>query len=182
VRRSSYTSHVQYDRYHRFEHWYRDNSVYFITARCREQFPAFESEQAKSIFWERFQCHTSSHGFVPWVTSLMNNHYHTIGYLKDGEQLGPMMRKIHGSIAKLVNDVLPVRQRPFWRRPGNHDYFDACIRNAKQGRRAYRYTLLQSVRHELCKDYREYSNTRVYVEMDRAIDPASELNAWAWSL
>jgi hypothetical protein len=49
----------------------------------------------------------------------MNNHYHTLGYLKKGEQLGPMMREFHGSVAKLVNDVLPERHLPFWRRAGN---------------------------------------------------------------
>lgn len=39
---------------HRFEHWYRDNTIYFITARCRDRYPAFASDRAKEIFWERF--------------------------------------------------------------------------------------------------------------------------------
>lgn len=30
----------------------------------------------------------------------MNNHYHTIGYLRMGKNLGEMMRKIHGSVAE----------------------------------------------------------------------------------
>lgn len=77
-----------FDGKYRFEHWYRDNQVYFITARCRDKFPAFQSEQAKLIFWDRFEHYTSMHGFSPWVTSLMSNHYHTLGYQKDGEELG----------------------------------------------------------------------------------------------
>ena|SRR5688572_2686551 len=40
-RRSSISSGEYYDGLHRFEHWYRDNSIYFITARCRDRFPAF---------------------------------------------------------------------------------------------------------------------------------------------
>ena len=40
---------------HRFEHWYRDNTVYFINARCRDRFPAFASEEAKAVFWNRFE-------------------------------------------------------------------------------------------------------------------------------
>ena len=32
-------------------------------------------------------------GFFPWVTSLLNNHYHTLGYLRVGENLGPMMQR-----------------------------------------------------------------------------------------
>ena len=31
-RKSSYTSHEFYKGQHRSEHWYRDNTVYFITA------------------------------------------------------------------------------------------------------------------------------------------------------
>ena len=178
MRKSSYTTHERYDGKHRFEHWYRDNSVYFITARCREKFPAFEAEEAKHVFWNRFDHYAQSFGFIPWVTSLMHNHYHTIGYLRDGENLGPMMQKLHGSVAKLVNDVLPARHVPFWRRRGNHDYFDGCIRSAKQCRRAYRYTVLQSVRHRLCRDHRQYPHTRICIELETAIARASELGAF----
>ena len=31
---------------HRFEHWQVDNQVYFLTARCRQKFPAFRDEAA----------------------------------------------------------------------------------------------------------------------------------------
>ena len=102
IRKSSYTSNEFWDGQHRFEHWYRDNSVYFITSRVREGFAAFETEAAKSIFWDRFYHYTKLHRFVPWVTTLMINHYHTLGYLKFGKDLGEMMRKIHGSVAWLV--------------------------------------------------------------------------------
>lgn len=75
-RKSSSSSVHHFDGRHRFEHWYRDNTVYFITARVRDKFPAFQSEDAKSIFWDRFDYYTHLHGFVPWVTSLLHNHYH----------------------------------------------------------------------------------------------------------
>ncbi|MEM9020284.1 MAG: hypothetical protein AAGC44_06945 [Planctomycetota bacterium] len=73
-----------YQGQHRREHWYIDNQVYFITARCRGKFPAFQSEMAKAVFWDRFDHYTDAYGFTPWVTSLLNNHYHTLGYLKVG--------------------------------------------------------------------------------------------------
>jgi hypothetical protein len=166
------------DGRHRFEHWYRDNTVYFITARCRDQFPAFESEEAKLVFWDRFDHWTSQYGFVPWIRTLMHNHYHALGYLKVGENLGPMMQRIHGSVAKLVNDLLPERRLPFWRQSGRHDYFDGCIRDQLQCRRAYRYTLLQAVRHRVVKDWRLYPHTRVDIDLDRGVRRALELNAF----
>ena len=152
MRKSSPATNKSYKGKHRFEHWYKDNQVYFITARCRDRFPAFESAAAKTVFWDRFDHYTTLHGFVPWVTSLMDNHYHTLGYLRDGEQLGPMMQKLHGSVAKLVNDILDDRRTPFWGNAKHSDYMDGCIRDEKQCRRAYQYTLTQSVRHGIVKD------------------------------
>ena len=43
----------------------------------------------------------------------MDNHYHTLGYLREGQRLPSMMQRIHGSVAKLVNDKLPVRRTSF---------------------------------------------------------------------
>ena len=177
-RKSSYNSREFFQGKHRFEHWYRDNTVYFITARCRDRFPGFASETAKAIFWDRFLYYTALYGFVPWITSLLDNHYHTIGYLKVGENLGPMMQKIHGSTAKLVNDVLPQRQVPFFRSANHHDYFDGCLRDVLQAQRAYRYVQIQSVRHGIVRDYRQYSHTRMSIEMNRGVQRAVELNAF----
>jgi REP element-mobilizing transposase RayT len=166
------------DGRHRFEHWYRDNTVYFITARCRDRYPAFDSEETKAVFWDRFDHWTRHYGFVPWVTTLLNNHYHTLGYLKVGENLGPMMQRFHGSVAKLVNDLLPERRTPFWKEKGRNDYFDGCIRDEKQCRKAYRYTLTQSTRHRLCSDHRKYPHTRARIELERGLRRALELRAF----
>src|SRR4051812_7059098 len=99
---SSYTNKEFFNGKHRFEHWYRDNTVYFITLKGRKSLPLFTTPASQSAFWDRFNHYTQEHGFTPWVTTLMNNHYHTLGYLKEGEQLGEMMRKFHGSVAWLA--------------------------------------------------------------------------------
>ena len=177
-RKSSVSRDEYYGRQHRFEHWYVDNQVYFITSRCRDKFPAFETEEARAVFWDRFGYYTKHYRFVPWVTTLMNNHYHTLGYLRFGADLGPMMQRLHGSVAKLVNDLLPERLAPFWWDTGRQGYFDGCIRDVLQARRAYRYTLLQAVRAKLVRDWRDYPHTRVNVELDRAIPRAVELGAY----
>lgn len=52
-RNGSRKSEEYFGTQHRFEHWYRDNTVYFITARCGDRYAAFESEEAKAIFWDR---------------------------------------------------------------------------------------------------------------------------------
>jgi hypothetical protein len=74
--RSNPSTREYWDGKHRFEHWYRDNQVYLITSRVRDGNHAFHSERAKCIFWDRFAHYARQHGFVPWVTSLLSNHYH----------------------------------------------------------------------------------------------------------
>jgi hypothetical protein len=177
-RKSSISSHKRPFGHHRFEHWYRDNTIYFITARCRGKFPAFESELAKEIFWERFDHYCRHYGFVPFVTSLLDNHYHTLGYLRVGQNLGPLMRHLHGSVAKKVNDLLPTSLKPFWYDTGKQGYFDGCIRDERQCRRAYRYTLTQSMRHRICEDWHRYTHTRMNIDVEKAVKRALELNAF----
>lgn len=87
-RRSNPSTNEFFDGCHRQEHWYRDNSIYFITARCVDRYPAFASEEAKRIFWDRADHWSSHHGFVPIVRTLMDNHYHFLGYQKCGVELG----------------------------------------------------------------------------------------------
>jgi hypothetical protein len=180
--KASHTHHEHYKGKHRFEHWYRDNTVYFITSKCREGYRSFESEAAKAVFWDRFDYYTKAHGFVPWVTTLVGNHYHTLGYFYVGKELGQMMRKLHGSVAKMVNDLLPERKQPFWREAGGRDYFDGCLRDELQCRRAYRYTLGQSRRHGICADWRDYPHTRVNIELERGLRRALELKAFLYDV
>jgi REP element-mobilizing transposase RayT len=177
--RKSSISRVKYhDGKHRFEHWYRDNSIYFITARCRGRFNAFATERAKEIFWDRFEFYTKQYNFIPFIVSLLDNHYHLLGYLTIGENLGKMMRHLHGSIAKLVNDSLEAPLKPFWYDSGKQGYFDGCIRDEKQCIRAYGYTHTQCRRHGICHDPADYPHTRMYIELDRVLKRARELKPY----
>jgi len=165
-----------------FQHWYRDNQVYFITARCRDGYPTFASDGACSVFWDRFEHYTRLHTFEPWVATLMSNHYHVVGYLKVGSELRGMMRKLHGSVAKLVNDLLPERRVPFRRGDDGHDYFDGCLRDDDQYMKAYRYTLMQAVRARIVSDWREYPHTRVFVDMEAGLALARRQRAFLYGV
>jgi REP element-mobilizing transposase RayT len=96
-----------YNGRHRREHWYRDNTVYFLTVRCTDRFPAFASEEAKTIFWRQFTKYTSEHHFDVWICTLLDNHYHAIGYLPHGPDLAPMIRKIHAPWQSLLTIYFP---------------------------------------------------------------------------
>ena len=149
-----------------------------LTARCRDRRPALAADATKTAFWDRFDHYGAAFGFVPWITSVLDNHYHTLGYLRVGTNLPKMMQRLHGSVAKLVNDLLPEPLPNFWRDAKGQEYFDGCIRDEKQARLAYRYTLLQSVRHGVVADWREYAHTHVNVELEAAIKRSHELHAF----
>ena len=123
----------------------------------------------KAVFWERFEFYTKLYAFVPLVTSLLDNHYHSLLYGKVGENLGPFVRHLHGSVAKLVNDLLPQRLKPFWYDTGKQGYFDGCIRDELQHRCAHRYVLLQAVRHGIVSDHLLYPHTVERVKVDIAV-------------
>ena len=72
-----------------------------------------------------------------------------------------------------MNDTLPVHHVPFWRAESEGDYFDGCLRDELQCRRAYRYTYLQSVRAGLVRDAKDYPHTRVYVDLDKGVNGRS---------
>jgi hypothetical protein len=177
-KKSSATKTHRWKGQHRFEHWYRDNTIYFITSKARDGAHVFRTEHAKRIFWDRFAHWTQEFGFIPIITSLLSNHYHAVGYLKVGNNLGKMMPKLHGSIAKLVNDTLPARHLPFWRTRGNQDYFDGCLRSELQFRRTYRYVERQAVRARVCTRLGAYPHIRVNVALDRALRRATELKCF----
>ncbi len=180
-KRTQKTSRSQNSKYrgrHRFEHWLIDNQVYFITARCKNRFPAFATEEAKDVFWNRFEISTNEFGFTPWATSLLDNHYHTLGYLRVGKTLPKMMQRLHGATSKLVNDLLPKSLKLFWGDAKGKQYFDDCIRDQRQARLAYRYVLIQSQRHGVSSDWRTYRHTRVNVKLEAAVQRSHELGAF----
>jgi hypothetical protein len=115
---------------------------------------------------------------VPWITTLIDNHYHTLGYLKFGKDLGPMMQRLHGSVSKLVNDILDERRTPIWRDCKDQSYFDGCIRDEVQCRRAYFYVWRQCIRHGICANPKLYAQTRVNIEYERGLKRAIELKAF----
>lgn len=181
IQKISRSQNSTYHDHHRFEHWLVDNQIYFITSRVRNRIRAFASEAAKTVFWDRFDQYTAQFGFTPWITSLLDNHYHTLGHLCCGENLPKLMQRLHGSVSKLVNDLNePTCERitPFWRTSAGKEYFDGCIRDQIQARCTYRYILLQSVRHGMTRDWRQYAHTRINGECEMLIAGAKETEAF----
>lgn len=149
-----------------------------ITARVRDRRHVFTTPETQDIFWTKFGQYTSAHGFHPWVTTLMSNHYHTIGYVDRADDVGEMMRKLHGSVATLVCQSLEITHKPFWLDDHHRDYFDGCLRDETQLRRSYAYVRDQAVAAGLVRDWHAYPNTRVQLDLESAVTFANARDAW----
>ena len=169
---------------HRCEHWHIDNQIYFITARCRDRLPAFRTEAAKAIFWQQLDIKAQAHGFTPIITSLIDNHYHVLGHLREGEQLTPLIRGLHSSVARYINQVTPEAEqvKPLFRMQTGKQYFDGAIRSSKQFIRTFRYIERQGIWHKLCQPGEAYAHTRISVERDRAMKRALRIGAFLYGV
>jgi hypothetical protein len=89
-----------------------------------------------------------------------------------------MVQRIHGSVAKLVNDLLPERRKDFWRDGKGFEYFDGCLRDELQLRRTHGYVLRQAIKARLVKDWREYPDTHVNLDVDACVAYAKAHNGF----
>lgn len=177
-RSSSVSRSEVYGGQHRFEHWYRDNTVYLVTSRTQDGTHVFRSPEAQVIFWSALEDTSKQFGLNLWVSTLMSNHYHLVFYLRFGENLGKFVQRLHGSVAKQVNDLSPARLRPFWCWKGRQTYFDGCLRDETQLRRTWAYVRDQSVKAGLVRLWAEYPNTRVTCDVETAVRFAHEREAF----
>ena len=153
TRKTRFTTGPIYKGRHRLEHWYRDNQVYFITARCRDKHPAFAMERA-------IAAPGRSEVSPPCVPGALNGVSSGQAHARRTD-ISPQVNTPGGSPRICV---LSLRER--------------SIRNERQCRRAFRYTLTQSVRHGICTDWREYPHTHVKVDLERGVKRALQLKAF----
>ena len=151
-RKSAATKTESFKSHHRYEHWYLDNQIYFITARCRDSLPRLRERSSEDNLLGPLR---SLHKTLRLCTV---DHKPTRQPLPHA-RLSPYRRKPR------PDDATPARfhRKTSQRHPttttachsgaksGNRDYFDGCIRNEKQCRLAYKYTQRQSVRHGIAQ-------------------------------
>lgn len=90
-----------------------------------------------------------------------------------------MMQRLHGSVACLVNRLLPEPRPRFWRDRRGREFFDGCIRHERQARLAYRSTATQAYRHRLVPNPRTpYPHTRLWIACEPALARAAALDAF----
>ena len=163
---------------HRFEHWIKDNQLYFLTSCTNGKAHVFQTEETQAIFLKCFDNWHERSGLKVCVISLLSNHYHLVGYAKSGQQLIDFIRGLHSSTARYLNQLLDLPLRPFWREAGGQSYFDGCLRDEGQASKAWTYTRDQAVKAGLVRTYHDWPGTRVIVEREPMVRRATQLDAY----
>ena len=105
-------------------HLYIDNEIYFVTARTVDTNHYFDTENKKQLLLDiiKKSCQRCGAELIAWV--VLDNHYHILFRLREGERLAKLMQYINGSSAFQLNRMENKRKRKIW-----FNYWDTCIRD-----------------------------------------------------
>ncbi len=127
--------------YHNPPHIYIDNTVYFITSHtCDEKF-YLDTDEKKEILLNEINKNVERYQFELFSWIILDNHYHLLIKVNQGNNLGKFINMVHGSSSYRINKIDNYEKRKVW-----YSYWDRCIRNEKEF-----YTSLNYIHHNPIK-------------------------------
>jgi putative transposase len=84
-----------------------------------------------------------------WV--ILNNHYHLLFHLLDGENLSLFFKRLHGQTAVKLNRLDYQSGRQFW-----YNYWDRCIRNERDYWEHFNYIHYNPIKHGYVQKLRDW--------------------------
>lgn len=134
-------------------HIFRDQAIYFITARTRDLFYFFRPQKYKKIFKlvlkeavAKFQAK-----LYGWVIN--HNHYHLLISFDKGTKLAKFIRFLHGKTARLLNDLdNSFGQKIF------QNYWETIIRNEKDFYTYLSYIHQNPIKHGIIQGLNQLAN------------------------
>lgn len=136
-------------------HIYLDNSYYFITARTVNKQRYYNTSQKKQIFEQVLIEAKKRFGvsLLAWI--ILDNHYHLLVRLTQGENLSLFIKNLHNNSSRLLNQLEGKPGRKIW-----FQYWDKCIRTKEDFWKHFNYIHHNPVKHGSVKSIKELSNYR----------------------
>lgn len=127
---------------HRPPHLYLDNMWYMLTGATYTHAPILASERAKVIVSDTLQDLLPGYTVVLRAWVILDDHYHLLLRLAQGQQLPTFMQRLHGSTSRQINlcDALP--KRKVW-----YSYWDTCVRSDRDMWTKFNYIHYNPVKH-----------------------------------
>lgn len=125
-------------------HIYSDEHVYFLTARCLQKEPFWNTDEKKKIFVSVFNKSIEKFNVRIYAWVLLNNHYHCLFQADNFLCVGKFTNNLHANSSRMLNDFDGVGGRKMW-----YQYWDYCIRSKHDFWKHFNYIVQNPVKHGL---------------------------------
>lgn len=142
-------------------HLLLDNQIYWISASTLHH-AVLLSENAKEVWKSCLKrlIKEKETRLYAWV--LLNDHYHLLVHLNDGEALPLFMKILHGRTSFEINRLEGARGRTIWRQ-----YWDRCIRDERDFYVRFNYLHHNPVKHHYTIRPEEYPHSSYQYHLNR---------------
>jgi len=131
-------------------HIYKDNELYFITARTIKKEKFFNTAEKKGIFHRTLKSVLEKYGYHLYAWIVLGNHYHFLMKAITGENLKFFVKDLHSLSAKEINKSDDQAGRKIW-----FQYWDRCVRDEKDFYFHFNYIHHNPVKHGYVKTQEE---------------------------
>jgi len=127
---------------HHPPHIYLDNAWYIISASTLDRVPLLRSERAKAFVRDKLNALIPEFGIALRAWVILDNHYHLLLRTRLGQELPRLLRRLHGSVSRQVNEWDGINGRQVW-----HNYWDTSIRDEAGLWTRFNYVHQNPVKH-----------------------------------
>ena len=147
--------------FHNPLHIYADDTFYFVSAETLNHAPFLAAGQHKKYLQTVLLNLAPDYGLELSAWVILNNHYHILFRLRQGETLGKFIKQFHPKTAAEFNRLDNQPGRKIW-----WNYWDWCIRSQTDYWRHFNYIHYNPVKHGYISQLRDwpYSSLPGYVE------------------
>jgi len=152
--------------HHHPPHIFRDNTLYFITARTINKKSFFNSDEKKEILRKVIKEAIKRFEISCYAWVILDNHYHLLMRIKEGKYLSKFIQNIHTNSSRLLNKLEDLQGRNIW-----FQYWDRCIRDERDFWKHFNYIHHNPVKHrrveyqELVKNY-TFCSYRIWLKKE----------------
>ena len=125
--------------------------TYMVTAGTYNKVPYFNSRERLDFLLNNLLEYAKSYEWKLQAWSIMNNHYHFIGFCKQPENLKGFISSLHTATAKYINKLDNSAKRQVW-----FNYWDSRISFPKSYLPRLKYVHQNPVHHQIVSKAENY--------------------------
>lgn len=133
--------------HHHPPHLFKNNTIYFITARTIDKKLRFNNDKQKRLFCLCLKAGLQNLNIKIYAWVLLSNHYHLLIKINEKENLSKFINYINGKSSYELNKSEDINGRKIW-----YQYFDRCIHSEKDFWMRFNYIHNNPIKHSYIKN------------------------------